>query len=302
MDLRSFDLNLLVVLHTLIAERSVSNTAKKLHLSQPATSAALKRLRLALGDPILVREGLHMVLTPRAEALFATLEAILGEIERTLISPEPFNPALVDRTLRIATNDYGAFILIPPLMQRLQSIAPHLNVEVWEIGRDALAALKDGKIDLAIADAWSLKECQCSEVLFTESFTCLARRDHPRIQGTLTRDRYLKEDHILVSPRGRVLGNVDAALAELGLSERRVWLTLPHVLAVPAAVEATDGVVTIASRIAQQLATHHQLQVLVPPIVLAGFEVAMAWRSVMTNDPAIMWLRQELGAIGKGIV
>lgn len=88
-----------------------------------------------------------MVLTPRAEALFAPLEAILGEIERTLISPEPFNPALVDRTLRIATNDYGAFILIPPLMQRLQSIAPHVNVEVWEIGRDAIAALKEGKID-----------------------------------------------------------------------------------------------------------------------------------------------------------
>jgi DNA-binding transcriptional LysR family regulator len=301
MDLRSFDLNLLVVLHTLIAERSVSKTAKKLHLSQPATSAALKRLRLALGDQILVREGLHMVLTPRAEALFAPLEAILGEIERTLISPEPFNPAAVDRTLRIATNDYGAFILIPPLMQRLQIVAPQINVEVWELGRDALAAMKEGQIDLAIADVWSLKDCQCREVLFTESFTCLARRDHPRIQGKLTRDRYLAEDHILVSPRGRVLGNVDAALAMQGLPERRVWLTLPHVLAVPAMVAATDGIVTIAMRIAQRLAPESQLQILPPPIELAGFEVAMAWRSVVTNDPAIMWLRGELEDIGRTI-
>jgi DNA-binding transcriptional LysR family regulator len=80
MDLRSFDLNLLVVLQTLTAERSVSNTAKKLHLSQPATSAALKRLRVALGDRILVRDGLQMVLTPRAEELLAPLEAILGDI------------------------------------------------------------------------------------------------------------------------------------------------------------------------------------------------------------------------------
>jgi LysR family transcriptional regulator, nod-box dependent transcriptional activator len=94
MDLRNFDLNLLVVLHTLIAERSVSNTAKKLNLSQPATSAALKRLRLALGDRILVRDGLQMVLTPRAEELLAPLESILGEIERTLTSPAPFNPCL----------------------------------------------------------------------------------------------------------------------------------------------------------------------------------------------------------------
>jgi DNA-binding transcriptional LysR family regulator len=90
MDLRSFDLNLLVVLQTLISEQSVSNTAKKLHLSQPATSAALKRLRLALGNRILVRDGLQMVLTPRAEELLAPLEAILGEIERTLTNPELF--------------------------------------------------------------------------------------------------------------------------------------------------------------------------------------------------------------------
>ncbi len=294
MDLRSFDLNLLVVLHTLIAERSVSNTAKKLHLSQPATSAALKRLRLALGDQILVREGLHMVLTPRAEALFAPLEAILGEIERTLISPEPFNPALVDRTMRIATNDYGAFILIPPLMQRLQALAPGIQVEVWEIGRDAIAALKDGTIDLAIADAWSLRQCPQTENLLTETFTCLVRQDHPRIQGKLTLEQYLAEDHILVSPRGRVLGHVDAALTDRGLPARRVRLTLPHVLAVPAAVAATDGIVTVATRIAQRLAGDYHLQLLPPPIALESFQVATACRSVVANDPAIQWLRGEL--------
>jgi DNA-binding transcriptional LysR family regulator len=296
MDLRSFDLNLLVVLQTLIAERSVSNTAKKLHLSQPATSAALKRLRVALGDRILVRDGLQMVLTPRAEELLIPLEAILGEIERTLTSPAPFNPAQVDRTMRIATNDYGAFILMPPLMNRLQSIAPNINIEVWEIGRDAIAALKEGKIDLAIADSWTLKQCQYNKVLFSESFTCLARADHPRIQGKLTLDKYLAEEHILVSPRGRVLGHVDAVLAKQGW-ERKVRLTLPHVLAVPAAVSATDGIVTIASRIAHQLAASYDLQILSPPIDINDFQVAMAWRSVLTNDSAIQWLQSELRSI-----
>jgi DNA-binding transcriptional LysR family regulator len=148
-------------------------------------------LRLALGDQILVRDGLQMVLTPRAAELLTPLEAILGEIERTLISPEPFNPGSIERTMRIATNDYGAFILIPSLMQRLQSIAPGINIEVWELGRDALAALKEGKIDLAIADAWSLKHCQCTEVLFTETFTCLARQGHPRIKKKLSINQYL---------------------------------------------------------------------------------------------------------------
>ncbi len=296
MDLRNFDLNLLVALHTLITERSVSNTAKKLHLSQPATSAALKRLRVALGDRLLVRDGLHMVLTPRAEELLAPLAAILSEIERTLTNPAPFDPANVERTMRIATNDYGAFILIPPLMQRLESIAPNINVEVWEIGRDAIAALKEGKIDLAIADGWTLRQCQCTEVLFSETFTCLARADHPRIQGVLTLDRYLAEEHILVSPRGRVVGHVDVVLARSGW-ERKVRLTLPHVLAVPAAVAATNGIVTIASRIAHQLAASYNLQILSPPIDINDFQVAMAWRSPLTNDPAIQWLRSELIAI-----
>ncbi len=296
MDLRSFDLNLLVVLHTLIAERSVSNTAKKLHLSQPATSAALKRLRAALGDRILVRDGLQMVLTPRAIELLAPIEAILGEIERTLTSPEPFDPASVDRTMRIATNDYGTFILIPPLMNRLQSIAPNINLEVWDIGRDPIAALKEGKIDLAIADGWTLKHCQCTEVLFTETFTCLARQNHPRIQAELTLERYLAEEHILVSPRGRVLGHVDAKLAKHGW-ERRVRFTLPHVLAVPAAVAATDGIVTLASRIAERLAPEDRLQILAPPIDVGDFQVSMAWRSLLTTDPAIQWLQGELRSI-----
>jgi DNA-binding transcriptional LysR family regulator len=198
--------------------------------------------------------------------------------------------------MRIATNDYGAFILIPPLMNRLQSIAPNINIEVWEIGRDAIAALKEGKIDLAIADGWTLKQCQCTEVLFSETFTCLARADHPRIQGELTLDRYLAEEHILVSPRGRVLGHVDAVLAQQGW-ERKVRLTLPHVLAVPAAVAATDGIVTLASRIAHQLAASCDLQILSPPLDVNNFQVAMAWRSPLTNDPAIQWLRSELIAI-----
>ena len=300
MDLRSFDLNLLVVLHALITEQSVSRAATKLHLSQPATSAALKRLRSTLHDPLLVRDGLKMVLTPRAEELLVPLAAILGEIDRTLDTPTPFNPAIVDRTIRIATNDYGAFVLIPPLMNRLQQVAPGIDLEVWEIGRDALAALNEGKIDLAIADGWTLRQCSSTEVLFPETFTCLVRQDHPRIRAGLTVEDYLSEQHILVSARGRVPGHVDVILAQRGV-QRHVRLTLPHVLAVPAAISATDCIVTLASRIAHALAADYHLKMFVPPIEINGFEIAMAWKPRMTNDPAIKWLRSELMSISKSI-
>ncbi len=300
MDLRSFDLNLLVVLHALITEQSVSRAALKLHLSQPATSAALKRLRSALHDPLLVRDGLQMVLTPRAEELLLPLENILGQIG-TLDTPRGFDPAIFQRTMRIATNDYGAFILIPPLMNRLQQIAPGIDLEVWEIGRDALAALNEGKIDLAISDGWTLKQCKATEVLFPETFTCLVRQDHPRIRSELTFDNYLSEQHILVSARGKVPGHVDAILTQQGL-QRHIRLTLPHVLAVPAAIAATDCIVTLASRIAHSLAARHNLKLFAPPIEIDGFEITMTWKPRLATDPAIQWLRSELVSIGKNIL
>ncbi|MGK7875594.1 MAG: LysR family transcriptional regulator [Xenococcaceae cyanobacterium] len=301
MDLRAFDLNLLVVLHTLLLERSVSKTAERLHLSQPATSAALNRLRTALNDPILVRDGLRMVPTPRAEQLAEPVQAILAEIEQTLAAPKPFDPSTIGRRFRIATNDYGAFILVPQLMNRLQAIAPGIDIEIWEIAQDVEASLRQGEVDLVVADAWALRHCKCTETLFPETFTCLVRQNHPRIQTQLTLEHYLKENHALVSARGRVTGNVDIALAQQEL-QRHVRVTLPHILAIPAVIASTDLIVTLATRIANRLATDYALKTFPPPIALDGFDIGMAWQNCMANDPAIQWLRGELMSIGQRIM
>lgn len=301
MDLQNFDLNLLVVLHTLLLERSVSKTAARLHLSQPATSAALNRLRKALNDPILVRDGLRMVPTPRAEQLSEPIQAILTAIEQTLSVPQPFDPSTIHRTFKVATNDYGAFVLVPMLMQRLGEIAPGISLEIWEIAQDVEAALRQGEVDLAIADAWTLRHCKCTETLFSETFTCLVRQEHPRIHTQLTLADYIKENHALVSSRGRVMGNVDAVLSQQGL-HRHVGVTLPHVLAIPALIASTDLIVTLATRIAKHLATDYALKTFSPPILLDSFEIVMAWSNRMTNDIAIQWLRSELREIGQEIV
>ncbi|MDJ0706330.1 MAG: LysR family transcriptional regulator [Leptolyngbyaceae cyanobacterium MO_188.B28] len=300
MDLRSFDLNLLVVLHTLLTEQSVSKTAERLNLSQPATSAALNRLRRALNDPILVRDGLRMAPTPRAEQLAKPVQAILTDIENTFADPKPFDPSAIRRTFRIATNDYGAFILMPRLMNRLQAIAPGITLEVWGIPQAVDASLRQGEIDLAIADAWELRQCKCTETLFSETFTCLVREQHPRIYAQLTLAHYLEEHHALVSARGRVAGNVDIALAQKNL-HRQVRLTLPHILAIPEVIASTDLIVTLATRIAKRLATGAALKTFPPPLPLDGFDIAMAWPRRMVNAPAIQWLCHELRAVGQQI-
>lgn len=301
MDLHSFDLNLLVVLHTLMVERSVSKTAERLHLSQPATSAALNRLRKALNDPILVRDGLQMVPTPRAEQLAEPIQAILKAIEQTLAAPQPFDPSTIDRTFKVATNDYGTFVLVPMLMRRLGAIAPGITLEIWEIAQDIEASLRQGEVDLVVADAWTLRHCKCTETLFSETFTCLVRQHHPRIHAQLTLEDYVKENHTLVSSRGRVTGNVDAALSQQGL-QRHVSVTLPHVLAIPAVIASTDLIVTLATRIAKHLATDYTLKTFSPPISLDSFEIVMAWSNRMTNNLDIQWLRSELRNIGQVIV
>jgi len=298
MDLHNFDLNLLVVLHTLLTEQSVSKAAEKLHLSQPATSAALNRLRVALNDPILVRDGLRMVPTSRAEELAEPLRAILSEIEQTLATPTPFAPSTICRTFRLATNDYGAFLLIPPLLNRWQAIAPNLNLEILEIPKQPDLSLQTGDVDLMIADAWTLRSCKCVEVLFPETFTCLVRQQHPRIQSQLTLEHYLQEKHALLSAQGRVQGNVDIALAAHHY-QRQVQVTLPHILAIPAVIAATDLVVTVASRIADRLAIDYGLNTFPPPITLDGFDIVMAWHPRLTHAPAMQWLCSEIRAIGQ---
>lgn len=297
MDLRTFDLNLLVVLQALLIERSVSKTAERLNLSQPATSAALNRLRTALDDPILVREGLRMVPTPRAEELVEPIQAILAEIEQTIAKPTSFDPSTAQRTFRIATNDYGSFVLIPHFMKRLHAIAPLVDIEILEIGHPPETFLQEAKIDLVLADAWTLRECQCTETLFPETFTCLVRENHPRIQSELTLEHYLQENHALLSSRGRVTGNVDLALTPHRL-ERHVQITLPHILAIPAVVASTELVVTLATRVATRLAWDYALKTFPPPVFLDSFNIAIAWQKRMTADPALQWLRREFIAIG----
>ena len=300
MDLQAFDLNLLVVLDALLAERSVSKAAKKLNLSQPAVSAALNRLRAALDDPILVRAGVKMVPTPQAEQLTMPIQEILANIEATLASPIAFDPQTISRKFRIATKDYGAFVFIPELMRRVEINAPSVELEVWDTGLEVGRALQNGDIDLAVTDAWELRHCKCTEILFRETFTCLVSQNHPRIKENLALDQYVQEQHALISVRGRVTGNVDVALRKQGL-ERRVRLTLPHILSAPAVIASTGLIVTMATRIATRMAGEHPLKTFPPPVDLEGFDIAMAWHPRFANDSALQWLQHEIRLVSKDI-
>jgi DNA-binding transcriptional LysR family regulator len=299
-NLRTFDLNLLRALDALLTEPQVSAAARRLNLSQPATSAALARLRTALSDQLLTRSGNQMLLTPLAVSLRPQVRRILSDIEQTLRDASSFDAALSERCFRVAANDYATVVALAPLVERIRLHAPRIVVEVVPLDDRFEERLAEDDYDLAIRDRWSLQGSQRLETLFTEEYVCVARADHPRLSACPTLDEFVAEDHALISPRGRVPGVFDSALGKRGRS-RHVAVTLPHFLAAPAIITHTDLVITLPSRVAARFAKLYALRVFRPPLPVAGFKVAMAWHRRSDADAAVGWLKDQLRVVAKDI-
>ncbi len=178
-------------------------------------------------------------------------------------------------------------------MHNIGMLAPNARVEHWPFDETTREQLAEGTLDLVVADDWSLRKVSRRELLLRDTFVCLVRSDHPRVGRRLTMKRFLAEQHALVSSRGRVAGNVDWALKTHGAT-RRVSLTVPHFLAVPAIVAETDLIVTLAGRVARGLATDGAVRTVKPPLELDGFNVSLAWHARMESDTAVTWLRETV--------
>jgi DNA-binding transcriptional LysR family regulator len=292
-DLDRFDLNLLRVLDVLLEERQVSAAARRLGLSQPAVSSSLARLRTALEDPLLTRAGNGMRLTPLALELQPRVRRALDELVLALNAATSFDPQRTRRVFRVGADDYSTVVLLAPMIARLRREAPQATLEIWPFEGPFEERLAMRDWDLAVTDHWSLHGWQHREVLLDETFVSLARHDHPRLDGTVSLEQFLAEDHALISHRGRTPGVVDGGLDRLA-RRRRVMLTLPHYLAAGPVIARSDLLVTLPRRIAARVCETDGLRRFETPLQIAGFEVAAAYHPRSAGDPAIAWLRQML--------
>lgn len=293
-DLRRIDLNLLVVLDALLSERHVSRAAQRLAMTQPAVSHALARLRALLGDPLLVRHGAAMQLTPRAQALLAPLADALGRV-RELVLPSPFLPANCRRCFRIGMSDYGSAVVLPPLLNALRQQAPLVTLEVSHHSRlEMIRQVEAGLLDLAVLVAPMLPPAVRGEPLFSEHYvTVTDRRNLAAGQQAMTLDQYLAAPHLHISIQGMHHSHVDEALALQGLT-RRVVVVAPHYMVAAQALVGTDLVLTLASR---ALACQHlpaTLLCFAPPLAVNSFELIQIWRQDSERDAEIVWLRSLL--------
>ncbi len=296
MNLSSVDLNLLVAFDALVAERSVTRAAKRLGLSQPAASNALRRLRDLLDDPVLVRAGSSMVPTERALELAPAVRDALSTVRRALSPPE-FEPQTRSAVFHIATADMIEIAMMPPLLSQLRTDAPLVDLRVYSLPRGLPAEeLEVGRFDLAVGAFSDLPPGFSSEPLTRERFVCIVREGHPLGRRRLTLKRFASLGHILVAPGGRPGGLADRVLADHGLT-RRVVVTTPHFLVAPMLVLESDMICTIAEGVARSLHEHLPIRILEPPLDLPSFGINMVWHRRTDEDPAQRWLRDRVRSV-----
>jgi DNA-binding transcriptional LysR family regulator len=264
-----------------------------LHLSQPATSALLARLREVFKDALLVRSGRELVATPRALTLAPRVRAVIEDVEALLAEGARFDPLAARRRFVIAATDYLQALLAPWLSHRLPLLAP--GVDVALVAPDSARIERqqaDGEVDLGVLNLTRAPGALHARRVLTERFVVIARKKHPRVGRTLSLERFCALEHVLVSPAGAsFVAATDEELAARGLA-RRVRLSVQGFLAVPPIVAQSDLIAVFPVRLARHYAS--ELTVVEAPLALPGFTMVAVWHERVHRDAAHRWLREKL--------
>lgn len=297
MQLSRIDLNLFTVFDAIYREGGITAAAKRLHLSQPATSHALARLRELLDDPLFERHGNDMVPTPTARALAVTIANSLGSLEEMLQRGDRFDPATSRRRFAIAVRDSHERSFVPALVTELSREAPGIDVAVVRIERGSLEEdLSSGELDVAVDVALSTSVDIRRERLGAEPLVVLARQDHPVIRETLDREAYLAMEHVLVTGRRHGGGFEDIALNRLGLS-RRIRVRCQQNATAAEVVGSSDMLVTMPRAQAALANRRTNNQVFAFPIDIPSMEHFIYWHANVDADKANQWFRGKVSAL-----
>jgi DNA-binding transcriptional LysR family regulator len=297
MNLNSLDLNLLVALDALLEEASVSRAAMRIGLSQPAASHALQRLREVIGDPLLVRTGARMELTPRAQALRAPLAQALDQV-RALFTPDGFDAASSERQFRLMMPDLAVELLMPPLMAKITKLAPGVRIDVvpWR-GPAIFTAEFARSIDLVISIGDAFKGFH-RQRLYTDSDALAVRRGHHVGARLKRRDAFLAARHVAVIIRGQSEDLIDGWLRAKGI-ERRIALVVPGYLEALHVTARTDLVAFVPRRLIGALSKQLSLATIAPPLDPGIDEQFMFYPTRAQMDPGSIWLRNIMLGIGR---
>lgn len=299
MDLTGADLNLLVAFDALLAERSVTRAANRLGLSQPGMSNALARLRKLFHDPLLVREGMTLVPTPRAESLAEPVRAALVLIQQILDQRPGFDPAVDHATFTLSCSDYSLLMLIGPLVRRLATGATGVTIRVLPRSPDPVRLLRDGAADLVIEPVEIMPDpALASRRLFADRWLCCVWEGNTQVGERMTMDTYQRLGHLVYSMGGRGQPNsiADQHLRRTRIP-RRIEFTVESFLLAPFLLEGTDLVTLVPERAGPHLRRTAAVRFLEPPVELPPITEMLWWHPRHTADPAHAWIRARIAEI-----
>lgn len=296
------DTHMLRVLCTLLAERSVSRTAIKLNQSQPAISAALKRLREIFKDPLFSLDKGRLVPSARALELKAPARAALVEIDKLLAESKGFDPARTELAFRVGSPDFLSVVFMVRVVERLRREAPYARLIVRQLGPDFdyQHALADGDLDVVIGNWPEPPENLHMATLIEDEIVCVLGRDHPLARkGIITADQYLRAAHIVPMPYSVThRGVVETRLASLNLS-RNAAVVLPYFSMAPHLLPGTDLIFTTSRHFAQYFANFLPLAILPAPLDFPRMRFYQLWHERTHLAESHRWFRNLLGAVGR---
>ncbi len=292
LNLRKLDLNLLVTLDVLLAERNVTRAARRLNYSQPSVSVHLAKLRDIFGDPLLLPSPRGMQPTARAEELLQPLREALESLERAVTPAGPFYPAESEHTWRVAASDSSGSTILLPALAAIRAAAPATRLAVLDLVPSHIAKqTEQGEVDLAFHTGEGAPSGLRRRTLFTERYVLAGRVGHPRLRGQLTLAEFCELEHVIVSPdRGGFYGVTDDVLAKAGL-KRKVVLSVPSFLFMVSVLASTDLVAMVPSRLVRNT---EMLQIVGSPVEVPHYEMIMLWHERSHRDPAHQWLRETI--------
>jgi LysR family nod box-dependent transcriptional activator len=294
MRLHNLDLNLLVVLDVLLTERSVSETAHQMRLTQPAISNALARLRQHFQDDLLVQVGRRMVPTPFADGLAEPVHTAVTELRRIATTRSEFDPALVERTFTIICSDFAFQVFLTQAIRELIKVAPGIKITCFLTSENTAELLNQGKADFVIVPDARICPDHPQVPLFSERFSCIVWKENPLVGATLTREKFLELEHVSTCLGPSNPPHVEQASLEAQGLVRRIAVYAPNFTSVCEAVVGTHFVATVHARTAAVYAKRLPLRVLPPPIEIAPFTELLQWHKNTGADPGVLWMRDFL--------
>lgn len=289
----NMDLNLLRIFQAVLDERSLTLAGNRLHLSQPAVSHALNRLRELFEDPLFVRTRDGMQPTPTALELANPIARALQAVQEALRLAGGFDPAASERVFRVSMTDVAEMVFLPPICEHLRLQAPNVQLKVVQVPQDQIVeSLRTGRLDLAIGNLPALKDATRHALLFNDAYCCLMRKapGQPR-HKTLSIEEYQALSHLQVRSAESSHSQLAQALQERGIA-RRIALEIPHFSVLPLILLQSDLAATLPLRISKLFNAGGQFRIYGLPVELPAVDVTLHWHEEFENDGGNRWLRQ----------